>query len=144
LHRDGLELLHQARYGRWRLPPDWLEVNRADGSLGLAGAFPGRFSYDAIRVPLFLQWSGLAPEVVESVASFWSGACARQPCWADLKTDIAMGRFGLRGAMSIAGFIMEGKCQSGVVQADAAAPGDSYYSAALHLLTRMAISEQSS
>ena len=42
LQRDGLALALQGRFGRWSLPPDWLQVSRADGGpehrRSLAGA----------------------------------------------------------------------------------------------------------
>ena len=43
LRQDGTALVLQGRYGRWQLPPDWVKVDRADGSLGIAPGWPPRF-----------------------------------------------------------------------------------------------------
>lgn len=51
LGRSGLELLREAAFTARNLPPDWLSVasvaQPADG-------FPTRFSYDAMRIPLYM------------------------------------------------------------------------------------------
>src|SRR5690242_8388379 len=43
LAADGLMLLRQACFGRWRLSPDWLQIGRQDGALALAEGWPARF-----------------------------------------------------------------------------------------------------
>src|SRR5690606_26277133 len=59
LHASGLQLIEEGRFSPWELPPDWLVV-RKDGSLGLSEEknFEAAFSYNAIRVPLYLYWDG--------------------------------------------------------------------------------------
>jgi endo-1,4-beta-D-glucanase Y len=141
LAEDGADMIFQARFGRWRLPADWLQINRMDGAISLARSHPARFSYDAVRVPLFLEWAGLAPEVVESVSNFWISHCPTGPDWVDLRTDSPGGHLSLRGAQSIASFISS---RSARIASRVVAPlalievGDSYYSAALSMLTRLA------
>ncbi|MFC7553923.1 glycosyl hydrolase family 8 [Pseudoroseomonas wenyumeiae] len=83
---DGVGLLRLARFGRWGLPPDWLTLRRADGALGLAPAWPPRFSYDAMRVPLYMAWAGLGDEpAVRAALAFWSDpGHPHLPAWADL------------------------------------------------------------
>ena len=55
LGRSGLELLGEAAFTDRNLPSDWLsvaaEVQPAEG-------FPARFSYDAMRIPLYLIRAG--------------------------------------------------------------------------------------
>lgn len=89
LAQDGLALLRRARFGRWGLPPDWLSLRRADGVLGLPPRWPGRFSYDAVRVPLYLCWAGLEDEApVQAARRFWTDpAHAYPPAWVDLLSD---------------------------------------------------------
>ena len=65
--RTAPRLILQGRYGKWMLPPDWLRVDRADGSLSIAPGWPPRFSWDAIRVPMHLAWGGVAAEPVFAV-----------------------------------------------------------------------------
>ena len=55
LKRDGLALQAEARYGRWQLPPDWLDLQ---GKMMSASARSPLFGYDAIRIPLYQLWAG--------------------------------------------------------------------------------------
>lgn len=57
----GLRLLDYSYFGDWRLPPDWLQL---DDPVRPAAAFDARFGYDAIRIPLWLVWSGHADHPV--------------------------------------------------------------------------------
>ncbi|MBO1075622.1 glycosyl hydrolase family 8 [Roseomonas marmotae] len=86
---DGVGLLRGARFGRWGLPPDWLALRRAGGLAGLAPGRPPRFSYDAVRVPLYLAWSGLVEEpAVRAALGFWNDpGHPHPPAWVDLVTD---------------------------------------------------------
>jgi len=77
LIRSGTDLLRQARFGPSRLPTEWIsmkaEPRPADG-------FPALFSYNAIRVPLYLAWAGLGRE--DDYAPFrtlWDTADGRLP-----------------------------------------------------------------
>jgi endoglucanase len=66
---DGAALLEEvAAEG---LPPDWLGLD--GGGWSAAEGDKGRFGYDAIRVPLYLIWSGRAGHpMVRQVAQLWS------------------------------------------------------------------------
>ena len=57
LYEDSLELVQDARFGFWQLPPDWLAIDD-DNRLQVWSEREPRFSYDAIRVPLHLAWAG--------------------------------------------------------------------------------------
>ncbi|WP_424810366.1 glycosyl hydrolase family 8 [Roseococcus sp. YIM B11640] len=89
LAADGVALLRASRFGRWGLPPDWLTIRHADGALALPGDWAPRFSYDAVRVPLYLAWVGLADEpALIGPADFWSDRQHRHmPAWTDLTND---------------------------------------------------------
>lgn len=89
LAADGVALLREGRFGRWGLPPDWLLIRRTDGQLGLPPDWPARFSYDAVRVPLYMAWVGLGDEPgLTGPAEFWSDPGHRHlPAWADLTTN---------------------------------------------------------
>jgi endoglucanase len=56
LSESGVALLREARFGPWRLPPDWLTLNRP---LRPSPRFPPMFGYNAIRIPLHLVWGGI-------------------------------------------------------------------------------------
>jgi endo-1,4-beta-D-glucanase Y len=86
---DGLDMLEEARFGRWQLTPDWLRVPRAAGRLSPAQGWPARFSFDAVRVPLYLVWSGLVNQpAVGAAVGFWTDPKHRyQPAWTDLTSN---------------------------------------------------------
>lgn len=88
---DGLKLVTEGRFGRFGLPPDWLSVARDTGALGVASGWPPRFSYDAIRIPLYLSLSGLSPPgVTDALNAYWSSrAGTLRSAWVDLQTDAA-------------------------------------------------------
>ena len=85
LMNDGLSLINTARFGKWMLPPDWLLLAHT-GELRPAAGWPPRFSYDAIRIPLWLVWSRRMPGAVNaSYLAFWD--TPNPPAWADLATN---------------------------------------------------------
>lgn len=61
LFLSGLRIVRDARFSDWDLPPDWLLV-RANGELELPSGFDPVFGYNAVRVPLYLYWAGVADE----------------------------------------------------------------------------------
>lgn len=56
LSRAGLRLIEKARFGPARLPSDWISLK--NGEPQAATGFPMQFSYNAIRIPLYLAWAG--------------------------------------------------------------------------------------
>ena len=90
LQTDGRALLGEARFGRWKLPPDWLRLDRHTGALSPHPNWPARFSYDAIRVPLWLAWSEQKPDVVsQSFSNYWTLYKPIPPAWVDLNTNVS-------------------------------------------------------
>ena len=57
LSRNGLELVKQTHFGPAALPTEWISLH--DASPRPADGFPQRFSYNAIRIPLYIAWAGL-------------------------------------------------------------------------------------
>lgn len=51
---SGLRLIEAARFGPDQLPPDWLRLDA--GQMRPCPTHPPAFSYDAIRIPLYLAW----------------------------------------------------------------------------------------
>ncbi|MBP0494737.1 glycosyl hydrolase family 8 [Pararoseomonas indoligenes] len=142
---DGLRLLRSARFGRWGLSPDWLTVSRLNGQVAPAAGWPARFSYDAVRVPLWLAWAGLSDEAaVGAPLSFWSDSTLQQmPAWADLSNDSVAPYAAGPGMREIGRFAA---VQRGLKwERGGAEPvlGDrDYYDTALALLARMGAAEQ--
>ncbi len=140
LEEDALVLLRQARFGRFGLPPDWLEL-RANGDVTPADGWPARFSFDAVRIPLNMVWAGLADHPsVNAAVGFWADPDHRAtPAWTDLRSGqlapypahsgiVAVAR------LSTAAILARG--DASVMPRIGTAPD--YYAAALTLLSRMA------
>jgi endoglucanase len=139
---DGLSLIQQGRFGAWALPPDWLLVPRDGGPLLPAPAWPARFSYDAIRVPLHLAWSGLpAPDVHRAFRSYWVATGSVAPAWIDLKSGAVAPYPASAGMVAVSKLVTS--------RPDLALPdgfptvrtATDYYSAALIVLSRIAWKE---
>ncbi len=132
----GQALLERARFGPWGLPPDWLEVSRPGMQPRPQAGRGEYFGYDALRVPLYLAWSGrwrAAP--VRAARDFWNAtATPAPPAWVRL-TDGALapypGGAGLAAIHRLLG--------SGVGPALAfPSHGDGYYQRSLALLAEAA------
>lgn len=86
LQATGLRLIALSRYGRYGLPPDWLDFVAGEHFALPSDPVKARFSYDAIRIPLYLCWAGLRePALREGMASLWSTPLS--PAWVGLADD---------------------------------------------------------
>ena len=144
LRRDGLALITEGRFGRWMLPPDWLLISQSNGSLVPAPAWPARYSYDAVRVPLYLTWSRLfSPALQQAFTSYWSSnASPFLPAWVDLQTD-ALSPYRAPAGMIAVSQVAATSAAVMDLPADfpTVASAADYYSAALILLSRIAWKE---
>jgi endoglucanase len=141
VRQDGVAMIKAARFGRWSLPADWLDVSKATGAVTLANSFPPRFSWDAVRVPLFLAWAGEAPETVEAASAFWNHNPNPAPAWVDLRSGMVADYpvcAGVQAIGAVAGWSLSGGKRTLKIPSVA---NDTYYSAALTLLSRMAGTE---
>ena len=70
LGRNGLELVKQVHFGPAKLPTDWVSLH--DASPRPADGFPQTFSYNAIRIPLYIAWAGLGQrEIYAPFVDIW-------------------------------------------------------------------------
>lgn len=136
----GVQLLHAARFGRWALTPDWVRVARQDGRTSMLPSRGERFSYDAVRVPMYLAWSRRStPALLAPYASFWTDkAHAYLPAWAVLTNDGISPYAAGPGIRAIASLT---QIATGRSLSELPPPGgepDNYYHAALAMLAQMA------
>ncbi|MBB5692313.1 glycosyl hydrolase family 8 [Muricoccus pecuniae] len=141
LEESGVALASRARFGRWRLPPDWVTLPRGAGRPGLAAGWPPRFSYDAVRVPLYLAWGGRTDgAALRSAVEFWSDpAHASPPAWADLRTNAIApygGDAGQRAVERLAQASLYGSGRAALLPRVAGAPH--YYAASLVMMSQLA------
>jgi endo-1,4-beta-D-glucanase Y len=139
---DGLQILRAARFGRWNLPPDWLTLSRGDRRLSLPDNWAPRFSYDAVRVPLFLGWAGLGQEpAVQSAAIFWADPShQRLPAWTDFSSNAVSPYGASPGIAAIAAFsaAVSGRGLRTPANQPEGDPMPDYYSAVLTALVSLA------
>lgn len=143
LIEDGEAMIEEGRFGQWHLPADWLQVSRRDGALSPHPHWPARFSWDAIRVPLWLAWGRRSDaKALEAFVSYWHAGHAAPPAWVDLKTNAAAPYPAPAGMQAIGCLALgSGKSAMGTpmpVGFPALQAASDYYSSALILLSRLA------
>ena len=152
VRRGYARLMSVAQFGRFDLPPDWLAINDPDrleevDALSLPADWPPRFSYDAIRVPLYLVWGGYGADYLAPFVRFWQPFYGAEimPPWADLNLDTVPVEDALPGFYSVRRLTAEAYAAAqppGRVAKLPPEPGvandEDYYSASLTLLSAMA------
>jgi endoglucanase len=140
---SGLRLLQAARFGRWQLPPDWLQIVPA---VAVAPGFKPRFGYDAVRIPLYLVWAGLdTRDNLKSFDDFWGYFQGARfvPAWTQL-TDDSIDSYDASPGMLAVGALTRLRSTGDSPRAAKFAGLDKandYYAASLLLLSRLAAQE---
>ncbi|MFO1148299.1 MAG: glycosyl hydrolase family 8 [Alsobacter sp.] len=134
LRASGLALLREARFGPLRLPTDWVSLRNTPARP--ADGFPAEFSYNAIRIPLYLAWAeGVTAASIAPFARLWSEEGDVGPFVIEVRTGSAQSTFGGRGFKTVAALarcVKEGrKIPAQLVEP---APKDPYYPSTLQLL----------
>jgi endoglucanase len=141
LARSGLSILRYAYFGRWRLPPDWL---RLSDPVAPGGTPPERFGFDAVRIPVYLLWSRQENgSLLQPYRDFWGhfGAARVPPAFTNLKDDSVDTHGGGAGIRAIAQVVAEYPRLS-ASRLPALEKGESYYSAVLLLLAKIALRDR--
>ena len=144
LWADGIGMFRAARFGSYNLPADWVSVSRDGRNLALANAWPARYSFDAVRLPLYMCWAGLHSEPsVASADTFWSH-CGGQaaPAWTDLKSG-ANAPYCLSPGMDAIRRLVRARLTGDVrnLEIPPVAAATDYYAAALILLVHAAVTQ---
>lgn len=141
LTKTGITLLQYAHFGRWGLPPDWLQL---DEKVAPADGFPERFGYDAVRIPLYLLWSRQESDaLLKPYREFWAHFAGAKflPAWTSLKDDSVDSFDAMAGIRGIAQWV--GDYPNGqAAKLPALDERQAYYSAVLLLLCKMALGER--
>ncbi len=141
IQATGLKLIKDSRFGPLRLPADWIALS--DGKPNPAKSFPAKFSYNAIRIPLYIAWGKIAqPELLRPFEGLWNERLDLGPFEVDLSNGSALQKFGGTGFKAV---IATAKCALHEKRLPASlreiAP-DTYYSTTLHILSLIAIQER--
>lgn len=128
---DGFDLLGKMNhFGRSALPLDWVALN-VDGSMAPAIAWPPRFSYDAIRIPLYIWWYDPQSLRLVPFQRYWANYSRLQtPAWINVSTNEAAPYNMDGGLLAVRDLIMGDTAQL----TDRLDAQENYYSASLRLL----------
>jgi len=140
--KAGYTMVEQARFGQWRLTPDWV----IDGDpVRISPDFPPVFGYNAVRIPLHIGWQNPRSKLMQPFARFWKQFSPDNPMPAtvNLETNVFGPDPALPGIKAIAIFTIAcAEKQHLTVRALPVLKKDeSYFSASLNLLTKIAIRE---
>ena len=152
LRRDGMGLVEASCFGAWRLPADWVMLGRASGAVAPSPDHPGRFSYDAVRVPLYLAWARFAQGnasggdtpggVMQSCARYWARYGNAPPAWIDIRTGATAPYRATHGMIAVRQ-VTAGACAGAdVTDMPAVTAATDYYSAALVMLSLLVLHDR--
>jgi endoglucanase len=139
LNATGLQLIQEARFGKWQLPPDWMKLegeklNPVDGD---------QFGYDAVRIPLYLIWGQQASNsIMGSFQNFWGAFAGKTPipAWVNVNTGEVAKYNASVGFQSVAAMTMAYPNLDST-QLPSFNPSQGYYSSMLSLFTKMALED---
>ncbi len=138
LVQSGLDILKAANAGGSKLPSDWMSVQEME--VKPAQGFPPHFSYNAIRIPLYLAWAGIGER--EHYREFQNWAKRRSSVLPiiDVQTGREADAFREPGYAAIA-HMLDCIVPGGKTNSDLAIPRDSqnYYPATLNLMAVIAV-----
>lgn len=139
LRLTGLQLIQEARFGRWQLPPDWIKL---DGEK--IGPVDGdQFGYDAVRIPLYLIWGQQATASnIKPFQSFWGPFSGKPllPAWVNVNTGETATYNASSGFQSIAALTLAYP-QIESTSLPTFNPSQGYYSSMLYLFTKFALED---
>lgn len=139
LSRSGLQLLEKIRGGKTKVPSEWLSLRESEPQP--AQGVPATFSYNNIRIPLYLAWSGLgSAEDYAPFLSLWAKRPARGlPIvdTADGRTVAFLEEAGYAAIADLAACAANGAKLP--VSFRSVRIAENYYPATLHLLAQVAV-----
>ncbi|MCC2095479.1 MAG: cellulase [Hyphomicrobiales bacterium] len=138
LSQAGLDFLRVARFGKARLPVEWISAK--NGEVKPAAGFPAQFSYNSIRIPLYMAWAGIGDWVHYEPFFQWMTAGKGQLKIVDVNTGKSSAGFQDPGFAAV-GDLLKCLLPKGKVPARFATvtSRQHYYPATLHLLAIVAV-----
>lgn len=130
---DGQRLLAASRFGDLALPVDWIRLT-AKGELSPSPDWPSRFSYDAVRIPMYFIWgSSLTDELELPFKAYWKRQDLVLP-WVDVLTGETAPYQAPAGIVAVRSLLY--RDYGFVIQAPT--DKDDYFSTSLLLLSKLA------
>ena len=139
LRLTGLQLIQEARFGKWQLPPDWLNLQNDV----IAPADNDQFGYDAVRIPLYMIWGRQAtPSSLKPFQNYWDSFSGNAPipAWVNVNTGEVATYNASIGLESVAALTIAYPNIDSTKLPSSNQPQD-YYSYLLSLFTKMALED---
>lgn len=136
LINDSQSLLRKMQFGEYRLPTDWVNLG-TDGKLTPSDKWPARFSFDAIRIPLYLAWSHDELALQPFVQYWHQFDRYTTPAWVSIDGK-EQAEYNLTPGMQA---VRDLTMKTQIEDVDLSKDTD-YYSSALHLLAAFAQNNQ--
>jgi endoglucanase len=138
LTQTGLDLVQRARFGSQKLPTDWISMS---GQVPKpAAGFAPVFSYNAIRIPLYLVWAGVIDQKdLDPFIALWSARTQSSLPIVDTSTGQIIKWLDEPGYSAIADLVFCAVSDKALPSGfTTPAANESYYPATLHLLAMIA------
>ncbi len=133
LVRDGQKLLALSRFGETRLPTDWIRLDQ-NASVAPTPDKPSRFSYDAVRIPMYFIWGkALTAELEQPFLAFWPQNAVIAD-WVDVTSGERAAYPASNGIKAVQA-LLHG--ESGILAQPLVAEDD-YYASSLLMLSKLA------
>lgn len=137
LNDDAIKQLAAMKLGKVGLPTDWVSL-QADGRFTPANEWPPRFSFDAVRIPLYLSWGARDEAVLAPFIDYWKGfARLKTPAWVNVVTGEAAEYPLTPGMLAIRDLTLGDTSQLTTLLQ----PVEDYYSSCLRLLSWWAVKQ---
>lgn len=130
---SGYTLARAARFGQANLPTDWISIQK--GKASPAEGFPPRFSYNAIRVPLYLAWTASPnKEALQPYVAF-TDQLNQNAYEYDVKTSSPSDPMGGKGYLAVLALAKCAFDESPLPSGLRSVSLDQYYPTTLHMLS---------
>ena len=132
---DGQKLLGKMHFGNPQLPSDWVSLY-SDGRTVPAKEWPVRFSYDAIRVPLYVYWFNHSSPELQAYKTWWGRySRAQTPAWVNVATGETAPYMMEGGLLAVRDLVL----QPANVAVPQITAQEDYYSASLKMLVALSV-----
>lgn len=141
LEATGYRLVRSARFGPMRLPADWTSLGGPTPQP--AKGFPAKFSYNAIRIPLYIAWAKPnQPGILRPFMGLWNENLDIGPFEIDVATGSAIETFGGSGFKAISALVACAVDRRKLPASLRSVEIGHYYPTTLHILSLIAMQER--
>lgn len=138
LTQAGLDFIKLSQFGESGLPTDWISVQ--NGKVSPAKGFKAQFSYNAVRIPLYMAWAGIGDWEHYEKFFAWGGKKSGGLSVVDVKTGKNSKSFADPGFKMIGTLL---RClpsdKNSKITLQPLQSNQHYYPSTLHLLSVIAI-----